>query len=234
MSQPDLLILAVTRMRGGVCIAGMTTAPDSHSVLRWVRPVKANGSLLLGDIRYPDGALMRLGDVVAWRLGAARPDPPHIEDVLVDPVRDRPRCLRYLDAARRAHFCAERLDRDPDDVLVREARSLCLVRPAALEAWWSYDAYNGHYEARMAFRVRGFATGERGIPVTDVAWRALGRGWLRGAAHLRLDDAGLRERIGEVYLTVGRGRTFEGRHWPLVVGVHAERLPEVAIEEGNL
>jgi hypothetical protein len=219
-------------MRGGVCIAGMTSAPDSYSVLRWVRPVKANGSLLLGDIRYPDGALMQLGDVVAWRLGAARPD-PHIEDVLVDPVRDRPRCLRRLDAARRARFCAERLDRAPDDVLLQETRSLCLVQPTALEACWSYDSYNGHYEARMAFHVGGFATGERGIPVTDLAW-PLGRAWLRGAEHLRLDDTALRERIGDVYLAVGRGRTFEGRHWPLVVGVHAAGLPEVAIDQEHL
>jgi hypothetical protein len=234
MHQPDILIMAVTRMRGGVCIAGMTSAPDPQSVLRWVRPVKANGLLLLGDIRYPDGALMALGDVVAWRLGPPRPDPPHIEDMLVVPVRDRPQCVRHLDAARRAHFCAEHLDRDPDGVLVDEARSLCLVRPAALEVWWSYDAYNGHYEARMAFRVGGFAAGQRGIAVTDLAWRALGRAWLHGAAHLRLDDAALRERIGEVYLTVGRGRTFEGRRWPLVVGVHAEGLPEVAIDEANL
>jgi Dual OB-containing domain len=234
MSEPNILILAVTRMRGGVCIAGMTSAPDSHSVLRWVRPVKAKGSLLLGDIRYPDGVLMGLGDVVAWRLGAARPDPPHIEDVLVDPVRDRPHCMRRLDAARRAHFCAERLDRAPDEILVHEARSLCLVRPAALEACWSYDSYNGHYEARMAFRAGGFATGERGIPVTDLAWRALGRAWLCGAAQLRLDDAALRERIGDVYLAVGRGRTFEGRHWPLVVGVHAAGLPEIAIDQAHL
>jgi hypothetical protein len=229
---PDILILAVTRMRGGVCVAGMVSQPDSG--LRWVRPVKQHGTLLPGDIRYAGGTLMRIGDVVAWRLGQARPDPPHVEDVLVDPVRDTARLLRRLDSGRRARFCAEHLDRAPDEVLIHEARSLCLVQPTAVEAWWSYDAYNGHYEARMAFRAGGFDTGERGVPVTDVAWRALGRAWLAGGERLRLEQAALGERIGEIYLTVGRGRTFEGRHWPLVVGVHAAGLPEVEIDQSIL
>ena len=234
MSQPDILILAVTRMRGGVCIAGMTTDRDPIARLRWVRPVKQHSALLLGDIRYADRALMRIGDVVVWRLGEAHPDPPHVEDVLVDPVRDPPRLLRRLDSGRLARFCAEHLDRAPDDVLIHETRSLCLARPAVVEAWWSYDPYNGHYEARMAFRAGGFDTGERGVAVTDLAWRALGRAWLAGGERLRLGDAALRERIGDIYLTVGRGRTFEGRRWPLVVGVHAAGLPEVEIDEAIL
>jgi hypothetical protein len=231
---PDILILAVTRMRGGVCVAGMTTEPDPVARLRWVRPVKQHGALLLGDIRYGDGALMRIGDVVAWRLGEARPDPPHVEDVLVDPVRATARLLRRLGPERRVRFCAEHLDRAPDDVLIHETRSLCLAQPAAVEAWWSYDLYNGHYEARIAFRAGGFDTGERGVAVTDLAWRALGRAWLAGGERLRLGDAALRERIGQLYLAVGRGRTFEGRRWPLVVGVHAAGLPEVEIDEDNL
>ena len=230
----DILILAVTRMRGGVCVAGMTTERDQTSGLRWVRPVKPSGALLPGDIRYPGGALMRIGDVVAWRLGDPRPDPPHVEDVLVDPVRAPARLLRRLDSERRARFCAEHLDRAAGDVLLHEKRSLCLLRPDTIAAWWSYDAYNGHYEARVAFQAGDFATGERGIPVTDLAWRALGRVWLRGSERLRLADAELRERIGDLFLTVGRGRTFEGRRWPLVVGVHAAGLPEVAIDEQNL
>jgi hypothetical protein len=231
MSQPTILILAVTRMRGGVCVAGMTTEPDPITGLRWVRPVKQHSALLAGDIHYVDGALMRIGDVVAWRVGGARPNPPHVEDVLVDPVRDTPRLLRRLDPVRLARFCAEHVDRAPDDVLIHETRSLCLARPAAVEAWWSYDSYNGHYDARMAFRVGGFDSGERGVAVTDLAWRALGRAWLDGAERLRLGDAALRERIGDIYLTVGRGRTFEGRRWPLVVGVHAAGLPDITLDE---
>jgi hypothetical protein len=244
---PEMLILAVSRMRGGVCVAGMTGEPAPASGLRWVRPVKAHGHLLLGDIRYErsargssaggshvEAALMRLGDVVAWRMGAARPSAPHIEDVLVDPVRERARLLRHHDSLHRAQFCAGHLDRSPDDVLLHETRSLCLLRPTAVRAIWSHDSYSGHYEARMAFQTTGFSTEPRGVPVTDVAWRALGRTWLAGDARLELDDVALRERVGEIYLAVGRGRAFEGRRWLLVVGVHAEQLPEVEIDETML
>ena len=122
--------------------------------------------------------------------------------MLVDPVRAPARLLRRLDPSRRARFCASHLDRAPDDVLIHETRSLCLARPATVEAWWSYDPYNGHYEARMAFRVGDFDTGERGVAVTDLAWRALGRVWLAGGEHLRLGDAALCERV--VVLDSGR------------------------------
>jgi hypothetical protein len=201
--------------------------------LRWVRPVKPHGLLLAGDIRYPDGSLMRTGDVVAWKTGARRSTPPHVEDVLVEPVRDRPQFVRRLAPSSRAEFCAKHLDRSPDDVLVHETRSLCLIRPDSVAATWTHDSYNGHYEARMAFRLGGFATEPRGIPVTDLTWRALGRTWIEGEC-LRLDDAALRERLGAVYLVVGRGRMYEGRHWPLVVGVHAAGLPEVNIDQEKL
>lgn len=235
MTSPhEILILAVTRMRGGVCVAGMTAERDPITCLRWVRPVKPHRQLLPGDIRYPDGALMRLGDVVAWGLGEPRPDPPHVEDVLVDPVRDRAELRRRLDPAHRARFCAGHLDRAPEDVLVHEIRSLCLLRPDSATAAWSHDSYSGHYEARMAFRLGDFSTEERGIPVTDVAWRALGRAWLEGRARLELDDVALRERVGDLYLAIGRGRMYEGRRWPLIVGVHAAGMPELAIDERAL
>ncbi len=57
---------------------------------------------------------------------------------------------------------------------------------------------------------------------------------MRGGARLHLNDRALRARLGDLYLTVGIGRTFERRHWPLVVGVHAAGLPEVEIDEAAL
>jgi hypothetical protein len=231
MVHSDMLILAVTRMRSGVCIAGMSGAADPISGLRWVRPVKQRGPLLAGDIRYADGQLMRAGDVVNWRMGAPRPDPPHVEDVLVNPIRDRPRLLRNLSAVQRAQFCSAHLDRAAADVLCHTTRSLCLLRPDAACATWRLDRYSGHYEARIAFQWHDFSTGERGIPATDLAWRALGRMWLGARERLDLEDSALRERLGELYLVIGRARLHDAQHWPLVVGVHAAGLPEVEIDE---
>src|SRR5688500_10504603 len=149
MTHPsDILILAVTRMRGGVCVAGMSGEADPVSGLRWVRPIKQHGLLLKGDIRYATGTIMRPGDVVSWRVGPPQPSPPHVEDVLVNPIRDRPQLLRRHDSARRAQFCSDHLDRAAHDVLKHEIRSLCLLRPDSIRATWSLDSYSGHYEAR--------------------------------------------------------------------------------------
>jgi hypothetical protein len=232
MTHPhDILILAVTRMRSGICVAGMTGEADPISGLRWVRPVKQHGPLLAGDIRNAEGRLLRAGDVVAWRMGVPQPDPPHIEDVLVNPIRDRPQSLRHLSAAQRAQFCAAHLDRAAADVLHDATRSLCLLRPDTACATWTLDRYSGHYEARIAFQWRDFSTGERGIPTTDLTWRALGHVWLGAHERLTLNDNALREQLGEIFLVIGRGRLHDGRHWPLVVGVHAAGLVEVEIDE---
>jgi hypothetical protein len=118
--------------------------------------------------------------------------------------------------------------------LLRETRSLCILRPDGIQVSWAYDPFSRHYQARLAFRHERYATSARGLPVTDLAWRALGRAWLNGRDHLELSHLALRERIGEVYLVVGISRAFDGRHWPLIVGVHAAGLPEIELDEAAL
>ena len=60
----ETLILAVSQMLGGVCIAGMTTEPDEVTGLRWVRPTREHGHVLLGDITTVEGDVLRPFDVV--------------------------------------------------------------------------------------------------------------------------------------------------------------------------
>ncbi|NLG52152.1 MAG: hypothetical protein GX552_18740 [Chloroflexi bacterium] len=45
MALEQVLIMAVTRMLSGFCVAGLTTERDPVSRLRWVRPVKAHGPI---------------------------------------------------------------------------------------------------------------------------------------------------------------------------------------------
>ena len=86
-----LVILAVTAMRTGVCIAGVRQ--DAPSV--WVRPVREFGTVTLGDIAYPSQAgerrVMRPFDIVEITLDAHRPEPPFVEDWTCDFSRHRPR-----------------------------------------------------------------------------------------------------------------------------------------------
>lgn len=217
----EVLILAMSRMQSGICTAGMTTERDAVSGLRWVRPVREFDTLLPGDMADAQGRLLQCNDVVELNLTLPRPDPPHVEDWLADFIRCRPRLARRLEGERRAKFLAQHLDHRPEDVLVHQTRSLCLVKPEYVQAHFSLDAYSGKYEARMGLALSSDLA-RTSVSVTDLKWRALGRAWLGNGGQLTLEHSALLERLraDAIYLTLGLSRSFQGQHWPLVVGVH--------------
>jgi hypothetical protein len=232
----EVLIMAMTQMRSGICTAGFTLDPDPVTGLRWVRPVRDFDTLLTGDMTDADGRLVCCNDVVELELLSPRPDPPHVEDWLTDFIHHRPRLLRRLEGEKRASLFSRHLDRAPEDVLIQHTRSLCLVRPEDVWAWFSLDRYSGKYEARMGFVLaedanHSRAASRRGVSVTDLKWQVLGRTWLgdRGG-HLSLDHDALYERLGadKVYLAIGLSRNWQGDYWPLVIGVHVVPDYEVA------
>jgi len=231
----------MTRMQSGICTAGFTRQPDATTGLRWVRPVKEHDTVLLGDMTDQTGRVVECSDVVALDLKKPRPDPPHTEDWLTDFIYQRPRLLRRLEGERRARFFATHLDRAPEDVLIHHSRSLCLVRPDEVHALFSIDPYSGKYEARIGFRLGDLrlkrANSARGVPVTDIKWRALGRAWLAASgSELVLDASELAARLQatDIYLALGLGRRYRGRYWPLIVGVHVVPDYEVAVDYDNL
>jgi hypothetical protein len=242
MPPQEVLILAMTKMLSGICTAGFTREPDPVTGLRWVRPVRDFGTVLDGDMTDANGRLVQCGDVVELNLLAPRPDPPHVEDWLTDFVRHRPRLLRRLEGEKRARFFAKYLDRAPEDVFLHQTRSLCLVQPEQVWTLFSLDAYSGKYEARMGFVLAGDAnhpraTRQRGVSVTDLKWRALGRGWLgEKGGLLTLDHDALCERLNAdaLYLAVGLSRNWQGEYWPLVVGVHVVPDYEMVVRYDNL
>ncbi len=230
MSMPlqEVLVLAMTEMRSGICTAGLTMKPDPVTGLRWVRPVREFDTVQPGDMTDAHGRAVQCCDVVELKLVEPRPDPPHVEDWLTDFVRHRPRLLRRLEGEKRADFFGKYLDQAPEEVLVDHSRSLCLVEPECVWAHFSLDAYSGKYEARLGFSLGGDAdhpraVSPRGVPVTDLKWRAAGRFWLGvEGGTLPLDHHSLLEHLGAeaLYLAVGLSRRWRGVCWPLVVGVH--------------
>jgi hypothetical protein len=224
----ELLIMAMTRMRSGICTAGFSgeTHPESH--LRWIRPVKSFGSLLLDDLRDASGRVVEIGDVVQLNLQRATPSAGHCEDWLTDFISHPPKVLRQLCDKKRADFLAEHCDRKPAAVLQEHTRSLCLIQPEAIWAQLETDRYSGNYQTRLGFCLAGqrypAIQAERGFPVTDLKWRALSRQWLAesGKTTLHLDHHTLHQRLGAdaIYLSVGLSRTFVGKTWTLIIGVH--------------
>lgn len=231
----EVLILAVTRMHAGVCIAGMTTEPDPLTGLRWVRPIRDYGHILLGDITTAQGSILRPFDVVQFQLVRPKPAPPHSEDWIADFVRHRPCIVRRLEGQRRADFLHKYLDTAPHQVLKSQERSLCLIKPDWLKGAFHLNSYSGQLDARLAFgqgphRVLGsYAKG--GVSVTDLKWRALAREWLpHNGGWTEFDAADLEARFGiqEIYLAVGLTRAYQGGYWTVVVGVHT--LPDYPAE----
>jgi hypothetical protein len=223
----EVLILAVTKMLGGVCHAGMTTEPHPVTVLRWVRPVREHGHVLLGDITTSGGTVLRPFDVIEINLLRPRPIPPHTEDWITDFVYLRPRIVRRLECERRAQFLSRHLDTAPRQVLEGRQRSLCLIRPDWIKGYFQLDSHSGRFDARLSFGLDGRSyTGSRaqgGFSVTDLKWCALGRAWLRVADESRIVlDPDVLQPLGiqAIYLTVGLTRSFKGGTWIIVVGVH--------------
>ena len=241
MPTQELLILAVTKMLGGVCIAGMTTEPDPVTGLSWVRPVREFGHVLLGDITTPDQVVLRPFDVVRCNLIRPHPDPPHTEDWIADFVHQRPRVARRLEGERRAGFLEKQQDSAPLQVLQGKQRSLCLIKPSWVEGCFHLDPPSGDFDARLAFgldgRTYGGAHAKGGLSVTDLKWRALGRAWVAPAGGRRefgTSDLEAEFGIGQIYLVVGLTRSFQGSFWPIIVGVHTAEDYQASVDYDNL
>ena len=236
----EVLLLAVTRMLGGVCIAGMTAEPDPVTRLRWVRPVRDYGHILLGDITTTRGELLRPFDVVAFPVLRPRPDPPHSEDWIAD-FRRRPEVVRHLEGDRRARFLRTYQDTDPCQVLRTCERSLCLFAPRWIKGCFRLDPYSGLLDARLSFGLSGHdylgSQAKGGLAVTDLRWRALGRSWLpQHGGWLEFDLGDLEVRLGtrEVYLAAGLTRSHRGGYWPIIIGVHTVPEYQAAVDRDNL
>ncbi len=221
----DVLVLGLARTKSGLLLAGMTTEPDPLTVLRWVRPVGVDTPLTLDHLRYEDGSVLQLGDVVRLDLQPDAPQPPYVENVLATWDGEPLQRVRTLNDARRRTFFPKHLDPSPGDVLVRRQRSLCLVQPQSLTALFTRDPDTERFESRLIFNV-GRLRNEDGLPVGDIFWRAWGSQQLGDEEYQEYDQEMLEAEFGPIYLTIGLGP----RGGPLVMGVHPSINYRIEIE----
>jgi hypothetical protein len=230
----DITILALTRMHGGVCTAGIDAGGG------WVRPVRpqADGrahyeavtDYCLLPIDFFHGGmshLVNLGVTRFW-FTAHAPQPPHTEDWTMDLMR-KPQLMCKLSPEEQEEFLAahaeERLPLIADDC----HRSLALIEPGSFSFSFGMNRSGDDVSVRASFSLGD--TQVEDIGCTDLRMRALGRKMLEqsGGEKRLLDEEGFRRRgKGRTYLSVGLSRAYQGRHWLILVGVHS--IPELAVE----
>jgi len=231
----DITTLAITKMHGGVCTAGIDDTG------RWVRPVRpltqqarlraaaGDYSLLTTDFFHGGRShLVHLGVTRFYLLGHA-PDPPHVEDWIIDSKR-KPELLRKLSPSEQQSFLVSRAEAGLSRLLSAKEGSLCLVRPERFSFLFRLSRTGYDVTVRSSFALGSDEMTD--IACTDLRMRSLGRSLLAGRpgdAQATLGDRDFRRRgKSDNYLVVGLSRLYQGKHWPLVVGVHS--IPELEID----
>jgi hypothetical protein len=232
--EKELTILAVTKMHGGVCTAGI----DKNG--RWVRPVRS----LVGRGQYHEvitdycllpldffhgGAshLVNQGVTRFW-LEAHSPERPHTEDWTLD-LQRKPQLIRKLSRQEQAAFLSSHAEADLAVLQPDGNRSLALFRAERFSFVFGLNKTGDDIIVRASFIVGGQEVQDAGC--TDLRMRALGRKLLeksKGVSCALRDDNFRRHGKEATYLALGLSRLYRGKHWMILVGVHT--LPELEVE----
>lgn len=230
----EITTLALTKMHGGVCTAGI----DADG--RWVRPVRPRNkskqeregisdySLLPLDFFHGgESHLVNLAVTRFW-FSEAAPHPPHIEDWTLD-LKRKPQLLRKLSDGEQENFLAEHVESDLAPLNRHHQRSLMLIRPDGFSFSFGMNQTGEDVSVRASFTCNGETFSSIGC--TDLRIRALGRRLLEKTCGVKAtlrDEDFRRHGKQTTYLTLGLSRLFQNKHWPILVGVHS--LPELAVE----
>jgi hypothetical protein len=235
-----LLVMSVTRLSDGVCVACV----DEHNA--WVRPTrdKTPGwrQLDARDLRDARGqVVVKVGHSVDWPVGPPAPQGVHVEDVLVTCSPPRPAAtLTHEELLRR---CGDLCELDLADFLRSGCRSLGLFKRQWIDRIHFSAEGKGGIAARIQFR-HGML--QDNFSVTDLRWRALGRRVLArwGRTQLSWSEPDLLRylKLRIRYLVVGRGQATDkipphrlaGPHWPFFVTVVTDVPLVTEIDYANL
>ncbi len=218
----EIIVLAVTRLSDGVCVAGVINDGD------WVRPTRSNAAgwrqLEYGDCRDADREwVVRKGNVVRMDLAKPIPHASHSEDWLIG--EQRPSLVKELSENDYHGICEELQEKSTMPIEVPGAkRSLMMVHPETITSF-SFDTETSSkgrlkYTPRCSFRLGGRL--HQRVATSDAEWRQYGRAQRRkhgGDCHLA--GAAVLGELGaeDCWLTLGRNEVASNIYL-MVIGVH--------------
>ena len=233
-------MLAITKMHGGVCTAGI----DGSGT--WIRPIRrpstqdreqtgiTDYSLLPVDFFHGGRShLVNLG-MTRFQLVEPLSDPPHVEDWIMDSGR-KPQLVRKLSGAEQADYLSRYVETDLRGLELHRSRSLSLIKPTSFSFAFRPNQTGDDVTVRAWFSFSG--KDFNNIGCTDLRMRALGRTLLEKSdgEPVDLTEEDFKRRGKDLtYLAVGLSRLYLGRNWLIVVGVHTIPELDVAIDYARL
>jgi len=115
----EIIVLAVTRLSSGVCVAGITSDGE------WIRPTRPNANDTWRQLEYDDCKegvgdwIVRKGNTVRMDLVKPIPQGDHSEDWLVG--KSRPEPVGELSEAEYKHVCQRITEAATDPVEGKQA-----------------------------------------------------------------------------------------------------------------
>jgi hypothetical protein len=230
----EITILALTKMHGGVCTAGI--GADGN----WVRPVRPRAEVkphyeavtdyCLLPIDFFHGGMSHLVNlgVTRFHFSGHTPEPPHTEDWTMD-LKRKPELIRKLASDEQSQFLAAHAEAGLPLLDEDCRRSLVLIKPDSFSFSFGLNRSGDDVTVRASFAAGDVRISDAGC--TDLRMRALGRRLLEksGGGKCALNDEDFaRHEKERTYLSVGLSRAFQGKHWLILVGVHS--IPELAVE----
>lgn len=225
----EIVVMAMTRMANGICVAGIE--PETG---KWVRPVRLDVSdpmercIQLTDfIIKGKPQLANLSPTQFWLI-EPRPDPPHIEDWLLDRGH-KPHLLREFTDKEKLDFLKANEDKTSIERLLSRKCSLGLINPDDFSIHFCPNKAGTDISIRISFSLKGLAYEDKSCP--DLKMRALGRKLLLyfKKTEYRLSKREFqRKGYKNCFFVLGLTRLYKGENWLMVVGVHS--IPEYKAE----
>lgn len=218
----EIIVLAVTRLSDGVCVAGVTNDGD------WVRPTRPNAAhwrqLEYSDCRDASGEwIVRKGNTVRMDLIEPIPKGAHSEDWLVG--QRHPELVEEVSKEDYRGICKELQEKSAALIEAPSAkRSLMMVHPKKITSFTFNVETNMKGQKRYTPRCFFWLGGKlrQRVPISDAEWRGYGRGLRKqhgGDCRVIGGDAFDQLDAEDCWLTLGRNE-FDSTIYLMVIGVH--------------